>query len=58
MIIPIKCVLFEDNSFFMKMALDGAHTLYLILFSYFVDMETLFGLNGVMPLWKVNTLFD
>jgi hypothetical protein len=50
MIIPIKCVLFEDNSFFMKMALDGAHTLYLILFSYFVDMETLFGLNGVMPL--------
>ncbi len=51
MINPIKCVLIEYCILFVKMALDAPIMPSIkFIFSLFIDVETLLGLDVVMPL--------
>ncbi len=54
MISLVKYLLFEYHIFFMKMALDASTTPYVgFNFSLFIYVETLLGLNVMMPLLYV-----
>jgi len=58
MINPIKCVLFEYHTFFMKMALDVAQTLDLILFFFFHWHGNIVGGEWSDAIVRSSTLFD
>lgn len=58
MINPIKCVLFGYHTFFMKMALDVAQTLYLIWFFFFHWHENIVGVEWSDAIVRGSALFE